>query len=93
MNDGWLVAVLHDPTRTSTPTLQELSLATGGKRRSPGVISGDSMHHVLVALFRITGTGRQIVLHTGECCCANANRSSSSSSPQSALMFIFIRIC
>jgi hypothetical protein len=39
-----------------------------------------------------TGTGRQTVLQTGECRCANASRSSSSASLQSASICIRIRI-
>jgi hypothetical protein len=40
-----------------------------------------------------TGTGRQTVLQTGECCWAYASRSSSSFSEQSALTSIRMRIC
>ena len=40
-----------------------------------------------------TGTGRQTVLHTGECCCVYAMRSLSSLSEQSALTFMRMRIC
>jgi hypothetical protein len=51
-----------------------------------------SVEQYYAARSTVTGTGRQIVLHTGECACAKLMRSSSASSEQSASTRIFTRM-